>query len=252
MYFLLVINRNCYNIAIIDIMLGKDNGINIASAITEKYPNIKIIFISVEQDFFQDVYSVNHLYFLVKPISNEQLKQALSVCCSEINKQTLYTKLGSGTTAINLNDVSYFEGILKKTIVHYVNAPKQTLNEPLKDIEKEILNTNFIRIAELNGEAAKLAQERAEIQGCEIVIADLIKARMTEVERAKGVYYIKPGINFPGLVLIRVNTEPDINGEDLPEWVALEKEIKELSNSANALSIRLASSSCDVIISFNR
>ena len=76
---------------------------------------------------------------LVKPISNEQLKQALSVCCSEINKQTLYTKLGSGTTAINLNDVSYFEGILKKTIVHYVNAPKQTLNEPLKDIEKEIL-----------------------------------------------------------------------------------------------------------------
>ena len=60
------------------------------------------------------------------------------------NKQTLYTKLGSGTTAINLNDVSYFEGILKKTIVHYVNAPKQTLNEPLKDIEKEILNTNFI------------------------------------------------------------------------------------------------------------
>ena len=135
-----------YNIAVIDIMLGKDNGIDIASAITEKYSNIKIIFISVEQDFFQDVYSVNHLYFLVKPISNEQLKQALSVCCSEINKQTLYTKLGSGTTAINLNDVSYFEGILKKTIVHYVNAPKQTLNEPLKDIEKEILNTNFIRI----------------------------------------------------------------------------------------------------------
>ena len=41
-----------YNIAIIDIMLGKDNGIDIASAITEKYPNIKIIFISVEQDFF--------------------------------------------------------------------------------------------------------------------------------------------------------------------------------------------------------
>ncbi len=34
-------------------MLGKDNGIDIASAITEKYPNIKIIFISVEQDFFK-------------------------------------------------------------------------------------------------------------------------------------------------------------------------------------------------------
>lgn len=135
-----------YNIAIIDIMLGKDNGIDIASVITDKYPNIKIIFISIEQDFFQDVYSVNHLYFLVKPISDEQLKQALSLCCSEINKQTLYTKLGSGTTAINLNDVSYFEGILKKTIVHYANSPQQTLNEPLKNIEKEILNTNFVRI----------------------------------------------------------------------------------------------------------
>ena len=125
-----------YNIAVIDIMLGKDNGIDIASAITEKYPNIKIIFISVEQDFFQDVYSVNHLYFLVKPISNEQLKQALSVCCSEINKQTLYTKLGSGTTAINLNDVSYFEGILKKNYRTLCQCAKANLKRTSKGHRK--------------------------------------------------------------------------------------------------------------------
>ena len=32
----------------------------------------------------------------------------------------------------------------------------------------------------------------------------------------------------------RVNTEPDINGEELPEWVALEKEIKALSEQLPA------------------
>lgn len=42
-----------YNIAIIDIMLGKDNGIDIASAITEKYPNIKLYLYLLSKTFFK-------------------------------------------------------------------------------------------------------------------------------------------------------------------------------------------------------
>ena len=43
----------------------------------------------------------------------------------------------------------------------------------------------------------------------------------------------------------RVNTEPDINGEDLPEWVALEKEIKELSEQLPAFNAEDAASRTD-------
>lgn len=69
-----------------------------------------------------------------------------------------------------------------------IRQRKANLTARLDEVKRKlnlrtIIEANEKRIAELNGEAAKLAQERAEIQGCEIVIADLIKARMTEVER---------------------------------------------------------------------
>ena len=44
----------------------------------------------------------------------------------------------------------------------------------------------------------------------------------------------------------RVNTEPDINGEDLPEWVALEKEIKELSEQLPAFNAEDAASRTEI------
>ena len=48
----------------------------------------------------------------------------------------------------------------------------------------------------------KLANNRDKLVNTFCVIHENRRANV--VERAKGVYYIKPGINFPGLVLIRV------------------------------------------------
>ena len=46
----------------------------------------------------------------------------------------------------------------------------------------------------------KLANNRDKLVNTFCVIHENRRANV--VERAKGVYYIKPGINFPGLVLI--------------------------------------------------
>ena len=48
----------------------------------------------------------------------------------------------------------------------------------------------------------KLANNRDKLVNTFCVIHENRRANV--VERTKGVYYVKPGINFPGLVLIRV------------------------------------------------
>lgn len=135
-----------YDIAIIDILLGQNNGIEKAAAVYSKFPGINIIFVSVERDFFQEVYSVNHSYFMVKPVSDNELKKAVELCCKNIDQKRLCVKSFGKTSIIDLSAVTYFEGALKKTTAHYADASEQTLNMPLRELEEQLNNTNFVRI----------------------------------------------------------------------------------------------------------
>ena len=135
-----------YDIAIIDIMLGKDNGIDMAEDITALNPSVKIVFVSIETDYFQEVYSAPHVYFLTKPVSDEQLKKALSLSCSAIDKQYLYIRQKSETVSVDLNNVAYFEGSLKKTIIHFTDGKEKVVSRSLSKIQSMLKNPDFIRI----------------------------------------------------------------------------------------------------------
>lgn len=135
-----------YDIIFIDIMLNKSNGIDLASELTVKKTSVKIVFMSTEKDFFQDVYSAEHIYFLVKPISEEHLKKALKLCYEAINNQYIYIKNRNETTAINLDNVAYFEGMLRKTIVHYLDMSTLVIGKSLSDIRNMLKNTDYIQI----------------------------------------------------------------------------------------------------------
>lgn len=138
-------NASAYNIAIIDILLGKDNGIDIASRISENEPKPLIIFISNEKDFFQDVYRAEHVYFLTKPVSDNELREAIEICHERIKNKFISLKYNKGKITLELNHIAYLEGSLKKTIIHYSDGDSQTFNQPLRDIEKLLANSDFIR-----------------------------------------------------------------------------------------------------------
>lgn len=134
-----------YNIAIIDIMLEKSNGIEKAADFPRRFNNLEIIFISIEREFFKDVYSVSHTYFLTKPVDEKELKKALGICLRRLNERSLYIKHKSGAIRIELNRIAYFEGMLKKTLARYDDGAVIELNVPLKAVEAELENSSFIR-----------------------------------------------------------------------------------------------------------
>lgn len=57
----------------------------------------------------------------------------------------IYLRQGSGTTSVDLNKTAYFEGMLRKTIVHYSDGTDITVNIPLKEIEGYINSIDFVR-----------------------------------------------------------------------------------------------------------
>lgn len=65
------------NILLISVEMENGRGIELARRVIKIMPDVQIIFLSESDDYFLDVYSVRHIYFLKKPIEEERLKEGL-------------------------------------------------------------------------------------------------------------------------------------------------------------------------------
>lgn len=68
---------NPADLLILDIMLGEENGIAFARQLREHGDDTSIILISSSDSFLLDGYSVQPVYFLLKPFSREDLEKAI-------------------------------------------------------------------------------------------------------------------------------------------------------------------------------
>ena len=68
-------SREAADVVIID-MDQEDDGIAIAECVLEYQKNSQIIFVSGSDEYYLDVYNVDHVYFLKKPVESRLLAQA--------------------------------------------------------------------------------------------------------------------------------------------------------------------------------
>ncbi len=69
--------RQTPDIVLMDILLGEDNGIELVKDAFPRDSGVSVIFISGYAEYCTDVYEAEHVYFLLKPIKPEQLRQAI-------------------------------------------------------------------------------------------------------------------------------------------------------------------------------
>lgn len=109
-----------------------------------------------------------------------------------------------------------------------IRQRKASITTRLDEVKRKlslrtIIESNEKRIAELNEEAAKLAQERADLQGSEILVADFVKARMSEVERRVNELFSR--VQFKMYKTL-------VNGEEEPDCICLIDGVKYADKNA--------------------
>ncbi len=113
------------DVLICDIELDDMNGIHLAKNIKHLRSNIQIIFLSAHVRYFEDVYSVDHIYFLSKPIDKHKFYEALykAISTSLENKNNFITVATKNSVyAVNLNDIYYIETALRKINIHTIDT----------------------------------------------------------------------------------------------------------------------------------
>lgn len=110
-----------YDLAFIDIELGDQSGIRLSNHLLRIHPDIQIIFFSGYDDYYLDVYNVDHVYFLKKPVDPERLKTALYAAQRRIlslKDKFLTISNKQGVFRIPLQEILFLEKSRRLILVH--------------------------------------------------------------------------------------------------------------------------------------
>ena len=142
----LIYSQN-FDLIFLDIMLGKDNGLDLIHA-TKKTP---IIITSSHPNFAIETYEHENIKdFILKPISKGRLNKAISRCLSqpetlENNAHSFFFKVGRKMQKINFENIDYIiaYGIYTKV---YFNENYLLVNDNISYLEVNLPSNLFIRI----------------------------------------------------------------------------------------------------------
>lgn len=79
-----------FDLLILDIEMGKMNGVELAREVREKNAGVQILFITAYPDFISEGYEVSALHYLMKPVKEEKLFEVLDRAAANLDKKERY------------------------------------------------------------------------------------------------------------------------------------------------------------------
>lgn len=141
------LNEDKLDLLIIDIVLGKVNGIDIAKEFTKQFPNLNIIFITGYGDtYYKDIYKdINPCEFLEKPIQYNILNFFIKQIEDNFNVRNSKLKINYNYNSyiIPYQDIIYIQSDKRLSVIH-TTAEKFKTYKKLSDMLEELPDT-FIR-----------------------------------------------------------------------------------------------------------
>lgn len=135
------------DVVITDIEMPGLNGINMAKELKNLQPRIQFIFVTNYTEYIQEVFSVNPVYYILKPIDENKLAEALDKAINELSesdKRCLNITSKNKFIRIRFDDIKYIESYTRKIIIHETRRNTEILMK-LDDFQKN-LPCHFIRV----------------------------------------------------------------------------------------------------------
>lgn len=140
-------NPDCnYNLYLLDIEMGKLNGMEVAQRIRKRDKEALIIFVTSHDEFMIKAFDVSAFHFLIKPVNADKLRAILEKAMHIIEEQrnVFVYQTNKKTFSILYSHILYFESDKRKINIR-TNSNTYSFYGAIKDIEKE-LPKHFVKI----------------------------------------------------------------------------------------------------------
>lgn len=120
---------NNYNLLLLDIMFGEDNGMEYAEALRSKGIETDIVFITSSPEYALAGYSVYPVDYILKPIKRSKLSDTIKRCLQKRERipALLVSSKEYGRIRVNVDDITYCEVIRTNIVINCVNGKSITL-----------------------------------------------------------------------------------------------------------------------------
>lgn len=140
--------QEAFDIAILDVLLLKSNGIQLAQNILAANPNCRILFISGHVNVVSDVYDVPHFCFILKDQLEENLPKFLMRAADMTAQDAgmeIKVKLWKGIQSLPLSQIVFMERRGHWTYITMSDGTVLDAREKLSSLLSRIGSQDFIR-----------------------------------------------------------------------------------------------------------
>ena len=138
-------DENDYDILLLDIEMGKMDGVSLAKTIRKKNETVQIVFITGYSEYISEGYEVAALHYLMKPVKPEKLFEVLNRATEKLekNERMLTLTLSGEMVRIPLHEIAYIDVNGNYITLH--GKEDYTAKKTLGDIQKE-LDERFFKV----------------------------------------------------------------------------------------------------------
>ena len=135
-----------YDLIFLDIEFAQHeiNGIEVGRLIREAHQNhmVSIVYISWEKKYALELFEIQPLNFLVKPLKKEKVEEVVKKYLKIAKKwsETFIYKKGHDTFKVQIKDIVYLESYDKKLVLHLSDGRKEEFYGSIKKIYQEQLH----------------------------------------------------------------------------------------------------------------
>lgn len=134
------------DIALLDIQLQQESGIELARELFPEGSRTQVIFVTGFPEYHTEAYEAEHIYFLLKPVDGPALRRALQKAerrLARLAPKELTLTFRSQTIRLPADEIWYIESMGRKVIVHREKTILE-YNGTLNDLE-ERMPAQFLR-----------------------------------------------------------------------------------------------------------
>lgn len=135
------------DILITDINLKDGNGIDTVKRLQRLHPKLKVIYLTGIINYATEIFETNPAYFLVKPINENNLKNAIVKVSKEIEadeSDTIVIKTKGVEIVLYRKEIMYAESQGRKIIIYMSDGKKNEIYEKMDSLQEQ-MGTAFIR-----------------------------------------------------------------------------------------------------------
>lgn len=141
-------NGERFDIFLLDILIEKYNGIDLAKEIRATHPETPILFITATTEFALNGYEVNAMRYYLKPVDENKLYEDMNKflkVAHKKNSEFITISSINGLIKIMTKDIYYIESMLRSVIVHTQDESYQAIGK-ISQYEDDLKNSSFIRV----------------------------------------------------------------------------------------------------------